>query len=1143
MDQAYRQGSSSSPREEASGSFVTRDGETFYRIANYDRLAPFFMTLVSGFDHWFFLSSTGGLTCGRRDPDNALFPYTTDDKIHDADATTGPQTLLRLHKAGGVTVWRPFARQYPAPFIERNLYKNRVGNRLIFEEVHTGLDLVFSYAWSTSERYGFVRKAWLRNTGEETVVVDVLDGLRNLLPWGVTQVLQSARSTLVDAYKQAEACRDLPAAVYSLSSIPSDRAEPSEALKATVAWCAGLDRPEVLVSETQVASAFARWPLQAERVSRGKRGAFFVYAPMELAPGAVHEWYLVADVEQGPAKLPALLAELKAGVGAEALEADVAAGTRRLLRLAGAADGCQRSADLLITTRHFSNTVFNIMRGGTFEDGYRFPRADFLEFADSCRRGSASRFEALLPQSVDDRIARDTVLAAARANGDADLERIALEYLPLVFSRRHGDPSRPWNRFSIDIRHADGSPRLSYEGNWRDIFQNWEALAIAYPEYIESFICRFLNASTVDGYNPYHVSRSGFDWEVLDPEDPWSNIGYWGDHQVNYLAELIDLSHRYHPGWLERCLDRDLFVYANVPYRVKPYRDLLREPRNTIEFDHDGAKRIAERFADLGVDGKLVTLPDGSLRRANLFEKLLVPLLAKIGSFVPGGGIWMNTQRPEWNDANNALVGYGLSVVTLCYLRRYIGLLEALLGGAGTAALPIAVEVADLLHGLRAALDDHCALLEGAVSARDRRAFMDRIGELASAYREQVYARPAQERAAVAVEDALAFIRLARTYLDHSLGLSRRADGLFHAYRLLQISSAGCEIGDLDPMLEGQVAILNSGYLDAAASLALLETLRASDLYRRDQDSYMLYPDRPVRPFLDRNVIAPEWLAGNSFTQSEIDSVTSPYLLRDTAGVARFRGAYRNEGELRAALAGDDRISAADAAELLALYERVFRHRQFTGRSARMFKYEGLGCIYWHMVSKLTLAVSEAGVRAARAGNDAVAVQLFEQFDHLRNGLGMYKTPAQYGAFPIDPYSHTPGFGGVQQPGMTGQVKEDFIARFNELGVLVEDGEIRFEPQLLRHAEFLSEPSSWRYSGEAGERREVLPAGSLGFTLCGVPVVYHLAERAAIEVHGGQDAPEVIHGAGLGVPRSRALFERDGTIRRLEVRVPRAALR
>ena len=45
-----------------------------------------------------------------------------------------------------------------------------------------------------------------------------------------------------------------------------------------------------------------------------------------------------------------------------------------------------------------------------------------------------------------------------------------------------------------------------------------------------------------------------------------------------------------------------------------------------------------------------------------------------------------------------------------------------------------------------------------------------------------------------------------------------------------------------------------------------------------------------------------------------------------------------------------------------------------------------------------------------------------------------------YGAFPTDPYSHTPAGKGAQQPGMTGQVKEDVISRFGELGVEVKNG-------------------------------------------------------------------------------------------------------
>ena len=61
--------------------------------------------------------------------------------------------------------------------------------------------------------------------------------------------------------------------------------------------------------------------------------------------------------------------------------------------------------------------------------------------------------------------------------------------------------------------------------------------------------------------------------------------------------------------------------------------------------------------------------------------------LAKLGSLVPGGGIWMNTQRPEWNDANNALVGYGVSMVTACYLERYLAFLPGLLAPGGHALL------------------------------------------------------------------------------------------------------------------------------------------------------------------------------------------------------------------------------------------------------------------------------------------------------------------------------------------------------------------------------------------------------------------------------------------------------------------------
>ena len=121
---------------------------------------------------------------------------------------------------------------------------------------------------------------------------------------------------------------------------------------------------------------------------------------------------------------------------------------------------------------------------------------------------------------------RSDFLERIASPGDPDLERLGIEYLPLTFSRRHGDPSRPWNRFNIRLRDEQGKRVLSHEGNWRDIFQNWEALCLSHPEFFESIVAKFVNASTMDGYNPYRVTSAGIDWEVPDHEDPWSSIGY-----------------------------------------------------------------------------------------------------------------------------------------------------------------------------------------------------------------------------------------------------------------------------------------------------------------------------------------------------------------------------------------------------------------------------------------------------------------------------------------------------------------------------------------------------------------------------------------------------------------------------------------
>jgi hypothetical protein len=209
-----------------------------------------------------------------------------------------------------------------------------------------------------------------------------------------------------------------------------------------------------------------------------------------------------------------------------------------------------------------------------------------------------------------------------------------------------------------------------------------------------------------------------------------------------------------------------------------------------------------------------------------------------------------------------------------------------------------------------------------------------------------------------------------------------------------------------------------------------------------------------------------------------------------------------------------------------------------------MYKYEGLGCIYWHMVSKLLLATGEIIAHAVDTGAGTGLVEgLSARFVDIRAGLGVHKEPADYGAFPVDPYSHTPAFAGVQQPGLTGQVKEDVITRFRELGVRVVQGEVVFEPVLLARDEFLKKAASWSYTVGGAELTEELPIGSLAFTLCGVPVIYRMADSSCLQVFGDQGAPTVIRGSRLGVSLSQSLFNRDQGIRKVVVDLPETMLR
>lgn len=1132
-------------RNSVAGLQVALEGEACYQIANYDRMRPFFMTIVSDADHWLFISSNGGLTAGRRDANLALFPYYTDDKIRDLAEVTGSKTLLRVRRRGKTCLWETFSDRGNGIYrVRRNLYKNFWGNKLIFEEVNEDLGLTFRYGWFNSQQFGFVRRAWLTNTGAASMRVQLLDGIQNVMPCGVGSQFNLEFSTLLDAYKKSELLADTGLGLFRLSAIPVDRPEPAEALRTTVVWSVGLKRQLVLLSSVQLDSFRTGQSLRSETDIRAERGAYFVQSEIQLRRGQSSDWLMVADVNQGPSEVARLNQLLcQPGQLRKSVLADVQHGTAELQRIVAAADGLQQSARALGGARHYANTLFNIMRGGVFNDGYQLDRQDLLAFVKNANAEIAARHTAffrLLPKTV----LYGRMVAAASTVGDPQLERVCREYLPLTFSRRHGDPSRPWNKFSITTRDADGKRSLNYEGNWRDIFQNWEALALSFPGYTAGMICRFLNASTADGYNPYRLTRNGIDWEVVDAHDPWSYIGYWGDHQIIYLLKLLEQVERHEPAELRRFLTREIFAYANVPYRIKPYASLLANPKDTVVFDQHLEQLVQQRVQAKGADGKLVWDKQSQVRLVNLTEKLLVPLLAKLSNFIPGAGIWLNTQRPEWNDANNALVGNGCSMVTLYYIRRYLTFCQDLFRDSAGKKFALSAEVEGFLDALNKTLRRHRRLLAGKITDDQRRRIVDDLGRAGSEYRERLYADGLSGRKApFSGQRLLDFLATALEWTNHSIHTNRRPDGLYHSYNLIRLDDRkALPIRRLYEMLEGQVAVLSSGHLSAEESLTLLAALKRSAMYRADQHSYLLYPNRQLPRFVEKNNLPAKEIRRSALLRKLLADGNRQLIERDVAGGVHFNATVTNARDLSRILDGlaaarYARLVKRDAPLVLEIFERLFDHESFTGRSGTFFGYEGLGSIYWHMVSKLLLAVQETYFRAVESEAPAKVLKgLADAYYDVRAGIGDYKTPDNYGAFPMDPYSHTPGQGGARQPGLTGQVKEDFLCRFGELGVTVKGGEIHFRPELLRREEFITGRTEFVYYAVARGRQHLrLQAGELAFTYCQVPIVFRLARMNSLTVVQASGAKRSSKSLHLDVRTSQEIFARTGKIARIVV--------
>ncbi len=1127
--------------------FVELDGDRYYQIENYTEMDPFFMTIISNSNHWMFVSSTGGLTAGRVNSESALFPYYTDDKITENYDNTGSKTILFATKNDKTYLWKPFSGNNTHVYkIKSIISKNVYGSIIRFEEINETLGISFSYSWMTSKKYGLIRKANIWNLNDSIIDIKILDGLQNIVPAGTESKIQNVYGNLLNAYKKNEINEKNSLAIFALSAKLSDLAEPSESLKANTVWQAGLKAEKYLLSSNQVKSFSMGKDIQTELTKNGERGCYFVQSKFYLDIKKKKEWIIVADVNKDHCQINNLGNFLLHSNKEALVTEDVEYGKNELIKILNQNDGIQLTANKMNCVHHQSNVMFNIMRGGYFYNSYKIDTNDFIDYLTTCNKIVSEIFSDKLSK-LQNEMSYGELQNLILSQNNNDLERIWYEYLPLTFSRRHGDPSRPWNIFSIQTEKEDGSPKLDYQGNWRDIFQNWEALCYSYPEYIKHTIHKFLNASTKDGYNPYRISRNGIDWEVPEPDYPWANIGYWSDHQIIYLLKLLEMYQKFHPEKLLNELNNRTFTFGNVPYEIKPFSRILDDPYNTIVFNKEKDNLLNKMASEIGSDGKLLYDNNGKIFEVTMTEKLFIQLLAKLANFIPEGGIWMNTQRPEWNDANNALVGKGISVVTLAYLRRYIAFLIKLYSSTSTNVFIFNKDTSTWFNSTFKMFSDYRNNIYCPVSCDERFRIVESLGQNAEKYREPYYRGILkQKQTEISVTKIMDFLKTVIICIDDTLYKNKRPDNLYHSYNTLQIDNNKMVIQNLYEMLEGQVAILSSGLLTPEQADITLNALKLSTIYRKDQNSYMLYPDRILPGFLEKNNIPVEDIKNRELLCLLNKNGNKDLFSEDDNGNFHFNGNFHNVNQVRDVLNILDKQSIysklvqKERKGIEQLFETTFNHHSFTGRSGTFYAFEGLGSIYWHMVSKLLLSAQENIFLAVdNKANIKTIESLKQHYYDIRDGIGYNKKAENYGSFPFDPYSHTPSGKGARQPGMTGQVKEEVITRLSEIGLTIKEGQIVFDRILIDPQELISFSSNWTVENCLGEEIILeIPAGSLAGTYCQTPFIIHRSQVSEIKIYFNDNTEEVIKGNMLSKEYSNCIFKRNGNIKYLKVDIP-----
>ncbi len=437
-------------------------GDT-YKIEGFDKRPAFSSFLpglagVKGIPLWAYYTNRGQAvnSFGIHNKNNAIMEFNPANTAYENTAIKGYRTFIKCNGS----FFEPFFGLEEAA--ERNLYIRK--NSIRIEEINHrhGLRIDINYYVLPEESIGaLVRRVRIENIGNEEKRLEIIDGLPKIIPYGIHNGAYKEMSNLLKSWSEVKNTGQR-AAFYTMRSSSDDSAEVTDIEGGY--FYAGIHEGNVLPVIYDAEAVFGYetsliYPvefleksleeiLKQEQCFYNKVPCGFTPVSLSLAPGEYKEFHSLTGFAATPEQL------------------------NEKIRVFA-------SAGYLAHKEALADEIAEELTG------------------DIRTRTSLPVFDQYMEQCYLDNFLRGGYPFVI----NKDTSRSVVH----LFSRKHGDPERDYNFFTIA-----GEYYSQGNGNFRDVNQNRRNDVLFQPDIKDFNIKTFFSLIQIDGYNPLEVRPSTF---------------------------------------------------------------------------------------------------------------------------------------------------------------------------------------------------------------------------------------------------------------------------------------------------------------------------------------------------------------------------------------------------------------------------------------------------------------------------------------------------------------------------------------------------------------------------------------------------------------------------------------------------------